>query len=356
MALRHRLGGLPLLCGCVLAGLLAEWNYRSLPEVPDAEAVDVGHVSIIVPARDEANRLPALLSSLRALRYHACDVTVVDDASIDRTADLARETGARVISVAGPPLGWTGKSHACQVGAEATQGEWLLFTDADTIHAPASLGRALSLAAASDAGLVSLLARQHCLTVWEKMLLPYAYALYFSGAWRVNRAGGTPVANGQYMLFRRPAYERIGGHASVRHSVIEDVALARACTQANVNTILVRGERELSVRMYGDLQSLWSGFAKNAARFAAASPRSGIITALAGLCMLWSAPTALRVRTLRVPLILTPIVALYPWYRRFGTPHTSVLAWPAAIVFQAIAFESLRLWAVRDAVWKGRRY
>lgn len=340
--------------------VLAERNYRSIPVLRATPNAPSELVAIVVPARNEAARLPALLASLRTLEGVEYTVTVVDDGSEDATAQVARAGGAEVIHLEGPPPGWTGKAFACMVGAGQTRGEWILFTDADTEHGPDSLRWALGEAVQRDAGLLSLLPRQVCRTFPERLLLPYAYALYFVGAGRANRPGGPAVANGQYMLFRRAVYERVGGHGVVRDSLIEDVALAKVLREAGERVVLLRGESAVRVRMYDGLGALWEGFSKNAFRFVQAAPRRGIYTALASVVLSSALPAALAARSgpMRLILLGAPAAALVPWVRRFGVPLPYAgLAPLAALTFQALALDSMRRAAVRGAtVWKGRRY
>ena len=149
--------------------------------------------AVVIPARNEAQRIGPLLESLQCLDYTAVEVLVVDDMSEDETADVARRAGARVLTLDHLPPGWTGKCHACWQGAQHSSGEWLLFTDADTVHAPASLTVALAAATNRRADMVSFLCRQQCLSFWERLILPYAYALYFAGRLRVNTSARTGV-------------------------------------------------------------------------------------------------------------------------------------------------------------------
>ena len=362
MGNRDRMSDLGILAIQIMAGCLAERNIRMLAELDAAptEGVDVGSVSIVVPARDEAQRLPALLASLARLRYPNRELIVVDDGSTDGTGDLASAAGARVIRLEGPPPGWTGKCYACHIGAQAASGEWLLFVDADTVHAPASLGLALAASSESKASLLSLLPRQRCQTFWERLLVPYAHALYFVGAIGINQPGGPAIANGQYLLFRRSDYQRIGGHEAVRGSVIEDVMLARLARDHGLPVILLRADEQLEVRMYEDLPSLWEGFGKNAFRFMRSSPLNGALTVIATVAFSSALPAAFRARSvwLRLALLLAPAAALVPWMRRFRVPIRFSLLHPlAAGVFQLIALDSVRrTFLHRGTLWKGRRY
>jgi len=338
----------------------AEFNYQSLPRARGIPIRDDEEVSIIIPARNEAHRLPALLRSLDALRYLNYEVIVVDDASSDGTGDLARASGARVITLAGPPPGWTGKAYACARGAEAAGGAWLLFTDADTVHQPNSLGVALAMAQIEQVDLMSFLARQDCIGFWERIVLPYAYFLYFAGAFRLNRTPRGAVANGQYILIRRESYVACGGHSAVRASLIEDVALARHAAALGLRVSVARGDQQVSVRMYDSLGGLWEGFAKNAFGFVRTSPLRGICTAVAGIAYGMALPAACRASStrLRLALLCTPFWAVARWQQRFGVSPLLAALYPlAATVFQLIALDSTRrALAGAGATWKGRRY
>jgi chlorobactene glucosyltransferase len=359
-------------------GVRAARNYACWPElraVPGAAATVP--VAVIVPARDEAANLARLLPSLRALRPPPRETVVVDDRSSDGTAALARAHGVHVVAGVEPPPGWTGKCWACQQGRAATEAPWLLFTDADTVHAPASLGAALAACAAAGADAITLLTDQECRTFWERLLLPFAYAGYFAAAtapW-ANRdpldsgesgRGSTraALANGQYLLVRAAAYDAAGGHAAVRGSLTEDVALAARLRASGARLRVLRAGGLVRVRMYTGLPGIWAGFRKNSFGFLRAHPAHGVVvaaaTALAGL-PLGLAVTAWRARVpwaLAVGSYGLGAAAYALWLRWFGVPARYALLQPLAyLVFQAIALDSAaRTLLGLPVSWKGRRY
>ena len=364
------------------AGTLSLARYRALPEVTPASRLsrlpsdpaapgEPPLVSVIVPARDEQRNLPVLLPSLLRQDYPAVEVIVVDDASTDATAAIAAEWAARdarlrVERGAGPLPGWTGKNAACWHGAQAAHGDWLLFTDADTRHEPGALRAALALGQRGGASAVSLFPRQRCETFWERLLLPFAYQQYFTGTATsaLRRPDGPALANGQYFLISRSAYQAAGGHAAVAASVIDDVALAGALKQAGYPTLVARGEALVSVRMYDSFGALAEGFTKNTAQFLRAQRGAGTLVALATAANAVTLPALLVAAASGNAMGMSGAALAYgvqvglfaPWAHRFGAPRGYALLAPlAALVFTGIALASfahaLFRWPVR---WKGR--
>jgi len=214
---------------------------RFLRAAPVAAATP-GSVSIVVPARDEAHNLPALLASLARLEPPPAQVIVVDDHSTDDTGAIARAAGAIVLTPPPLPPGWLGKSWACHWGAGAATGEWILFTDADTTHAPDSLARALGHQAATGAELVTVVPTHTLVDRWERLQGAFQLLLLI--------ASGRHYAIGQYLLFRRAAYLAIGGHVAVRDRLGEDLALCAAIRANGGRAEVVHDRGLLGVRMY----------------------------------------------------------------------------------------------------------
>jgi chlorobactene glucosyltransferase len=201
-------------------------NPRGLPTAGSPGKGGAPFVSIIVPARNEEANIERCVSSLAALKYPAFEILVVDDESRDRTAQIVENlpsgNSSEVRLIRGKPLpeGWFGKPWACWQGAAAARGDLLLFTDADTVHAPGLLSQAVCGLREEGADVVSLLGRQVMGSFWEQLLQPQFFMLL---AFRFPRAG-TPkkphqwkhaIANGQYILFKQEVYEASGGHEAV---------------------------------------------------------------------------------------------------------------------------------------------
>lgn len=377
-------------------GALALAHYRALPllvaltdvagdDTAAIEVPEVAHlprVSIIIPARNEERTLPTLLESLLALDYPDYEVLVVDDNSTDGTARVVEEYvrhapgRVRLLSAPEPPVGWTGKNTACVAGARAATGRWLLFTDADTEHLPGSLRAAMTTALRLHARALSLFPQQRCLSFWERLLLPFAYQQYFVGVRpaALRAATGPALANGQYILVARDAYEQAGGHAAAAGSIIDDVALAGALKRAGTPVLVCRGERLVRVRMYASKGALVEGFTKNSFQFLGEQGVGGALVVLSTACAAGVLPALVgavasalgaglgQAQTLAVVgaslAYLLQVGLVLPWLRFFGVPRRYAPLVPlAALVFVLIAISSaVHVVLRRPVTWKGRAY
>lgn len=333
----------------------ARRNFLALPDLPLVEGEYSADVTVIIPARNEERNIERAVRSFPGL-----PVSVVDDRSEDKTAAVAREAGAVVLRAPDLKAGALGKPSACAAGARDVQTEWLLFVDADTWYQIGFVYSLLRYAEARDLAAVSVFLRQERITLFERMLLPYAFALYFCGvnSSRVHDPGSSEaLANGQCLLFRRSAYELIGGHTAVLGSVIEDVALARVLKSHGLKTGVLRAERLGSVRMYDSLGAIWRGFQKNSFRFLQANPWSGMQVVFASVLATSYVPLIVwlcnqRRWALAAGWACLPSVLLAPWYGSFS----EALFAPAAIyMFQLIALNGMLTTLLgRKAIWKGR--
>ncbi len=330
-------------------------NYLRLPEIPISLGELPSDLTVVIPARNEEKNIGGAVSS-----FGGMPVLVVDDDSRDATVACARKAGAFVISA--PPLmkGLLGKPNACLAGARVCVSDWILFVDADTRYDPRFLPSLMSYVRSEQLAVASVFLRQERVTVFESMLLPYSFALYFCGV--DGRAVNNPksmeaLANGQCLLFRRDAYEFINGHRAVAHSVIEDVALAQVVKRHRVASRVLRAEQLGSVRMYDSFGAIWRGFQKNSFRFLLVNPGSGVQVIAASILLTSYLPVLVWLISenqlaYAAGFALLPTLLLMPWYRSIG-----VLWAPVAIyVFQLIALNGMVTTLFgRKAIWKGRR-
>ncbi len=351
----------------LVIGVLHEgdrFRLRSLP--PGAmKGPKPPRVSLIVPARNEAHQIAACITSLRAQTVPPSEIIVVDDCSTDGTAAVLRglpDDGVPVTVVAGtlPPAGWLGKAHALHQGAARATGEWLLFTDADTLHAPETLAAALAHAGRSNAALVSLTGDQRAESPWERIVQPLVFRL-LDALYPLAGANGPDAAraaaNGIYMLIRRDAYDDIGGHEAFRRVVLEDVAMARALREAGHPTAFLRGDDLLHVRMYREFREIWEGWTKNLWFLLGENPaRARMVAALVLLAgflpgaMLWYGGPA------GIVAAITAIGA-EAWFRRGRKPLWALTLPLGALMLAAMIGESVRCHLEgREFSWKGRTY
>ena len=240
-------------------------------------------LSVVIPARNEEQSLPACLTSLVGQSEpgfalgRQWEIIVVNDASTDRTRKIADEFAASsqgITVLDAPPLdlsargGFTGKNNACWAAAQVANGTWLLFTDADTIHESLSLSRALREAEKHKAVLLSYSPRQIVSGFWQRTVMPLVFS-ELASVYPPNQVNDPDrrlaAANGQFLLVESDAYFSVGGHRAVGMSVLEDVALARNIKRGR-RVIRFRYEPEaLSTRMYRSTADMIEGWTKNLA-------------------------------------------------------------------------------------------
>ncbi|HEY0786040.1 MAG TPA: glycosyltransferase family A protein [Acidobacteriaceae bacterium] len=245
--------------------------------IAEATAAPQGtcELSVIVPARNEERALERCLRSLVAqseegwLLGRHWELLVVDDNSTDRTAAIAGSIdGVTLLTAGAPAEGWTGKAHAAWTGAQQARGQWLLFTDADTIHAPGSLSRSIVEAQRHAASMLSWSPLQRVTGLLARMVMPLVFSELATAY--PSRQVNDPerriaVANGQFLLVRRDAYRQIGGHAAVSRSLVEDVDLAFLIKRKRLGLRFRYAPEMLEARMYETSGEMWEGWVKNLA-------------------------------------------------------------------------------------------
>jgi Glycosyl transferase family 2 len=326
-------------------------------------------VSVIVPARNEEASLRACLESLLAQVGIEFEIIVVDDGSTDGTRAIAQSfAGVRVIEPGPLPPGWTGKNNAVTAGAREARGEWLLFTDADTVHKPGSLARALGEAKQHRADLLSYSPEQEVHGFWEKAIMPVIFA-ELARTYRPSDVSDprspAAAANGQYLLITRRSYDSVGGHAAVATSLLEDVALARAVKSSGRKIFFRFGGDAVRTRMYRTLPQLVEGWTKNLTLLFPHPGRLALrrlfdfVAAIIGYAI---AIVAWRTGSAPVALVVAAVTSMFMLFlfRRIRQAHFSwdatVLAFLGLPLFSYLLLRSKLSYKRGKVSWKGRTY
>lgn len=336
----------------MLATVHAGVNTRLLRRpVPGGRAAS--RVSVLIPARDEAASIAACLAGVDA----GSEVLVLDDASADATAAIAAANGARVISGLPLPPGWLGKPHACAQLAAAATGEVLVFLDADVRLAPGAIDAAVTLLESSGLDLISPHPRQAAVTVTERLVQPLLqWSILTFLPMRLAERSARPslsAANGQFIVVRRAAYERAGGH--VADAVLDDVALARAVKRSGGRAAMVDGTTLASCRMYTGWPDLRDGYAKSL--WAAFGSPAGAAAVLGPLVLAYIVPPVAALRGSRIGALgyAAAVAGRVITARRTGGRAVDALAHPVSIGLLAGLTGYSHVQHARGALrWKGR--
>ena len=331
-------------------------------------------VSVLIPARNEEDNIAACVGSLLAQDYPRYEVIVLDDHSEDRTAEILdsfHDPRLHCIKGKDLPSGWAGKTWACHQLSESARGDYLLFTDADTTHERTALSCAMAAVRRSGAGFASLMPRQVFGTFMEKLIVPVIYwAIFFYLplflAYRLPFRF-LSAAVGQCILFSRGAYEKCGGHASVKDRIDDDLALARNVKSMRIKWVLMNGKNLLACRMYRGSKQVWDGFGKNLFSITGYRILPHLFIWL-WTALIFVAPAVLLIAHIFSPALISPdlvfraaaacILAFTMWLimlGKFGLPIYLVFFYPAAVFLTVVvALRSMLLHLFGRATWKDR--
>jgi len=371
--IRHQISLLFFLAVLLMIALSNLWFCRRLGEYPSPSSLP--RLSVLLPVRNEEANIGPCLRSLLTQEYPDFQVLVLDDDSSDNTGQalgaLAAEDG-RLQVLEGKPLppGWLGKHWACHQLAQAAGGELLLFVDADTRHQPNTLRDAVAALLTEKADLLAVLPQQEVVSWAERLIVPIMLWSIFSFlplglAYRLPMPSLSATV-GQFMLFRRRAYEQVGGHAAVRQDVVDDLALGRRIKAYGLRWRLLDGSKHIRCRMYHNFTEVYEGFGKNL--FAAFrynvplfvfvwlwlalvfwEPLIVLVLSLIGGFVSWIS-LSLAVGAVALSLVLWGIT-----YWRFGFPLYLTLLYPLSVILAVtIAMRSMLLTVLGQATWKGR--
>jgi glycosyltransferase involved in cell wall biosynthesis len=342
-------------------------------------------ISVIVPARNEQDSLERCLRSLVEQEGVPFEVLVVDDGSTDRTRDIiaffagVKEcpfigtnpllSNVRAFEARSPiPQGWTGKANAIWTAVPHARGEWLLFTDADTFHEKGSLARALAEAERHGAVLLSYSPKQELGSLPERMLMPVIFselATQYQPRDICDPTSPVAAANGQYMLIRRDAYQKAGGHEAVAGDLLEDVALAVRVKEEGGKLRFRVGIGEVSARMYRSLDQLVEGWTKNLALLfpkakTLAYQRVTEFSVMWGLLLIAEEMALLRHPALALWAAVLAVLVWINFMRRVAKAHAgwlnNILAIFGLPMFSWLLMRSVAAHRHHSIWWKGREY
>ncbi|HEU4508106.1 MAG TPA: glycosyltransferase [Pyrinomonadaceae bacterium] len=343
------------------------WNVLCSPRVgARTDRASAGAVSILIPARDEEANIATCLDHALAQGSVLSEVLVYDDHSTDATSAIVAERAqhdarVRLLTPQPLPAGWCGKTFACaQLAAEASA-PWLLFVDADALLSGNSVSRAVAEAEAREVSLLSCWPRLEMGGFWERALMPLlnfvVFTLYPAPLALKRNTASLGLAHGSFMLARRDAYQRTGGHTLVRAELFEDTRLAQVWRECAERSLCLDGQDMLRVRMYNSFGEIWRGFQKN------------FFPAFRGARSFWLF-IALHFSVFLLPFLLLPLAPVFIFpvlcvllmrlalVLRFKHPLWSVLLHPLSeSVLLALGISSwLHYRRGRGVEWKGRRY
>jgi chlorobactene glucosyltransferase len=359
-------------------------NLRAFRRLPFATPpIDPPLVSILVPARNEERSIGDCVRALLAQTWPRIELIVLNDGSTDGTGDVLAgfdNSALRVIAGTELPPGWVGKNWACHQLAQAASGEFLFFTDADTLHRPESIASAMAALDAHRADFVSPWPRLVMGSWSELAVLPMLHLLgmatypHWLALWLQKRpeiAARWPrkwlrrlgAANGQCILFRRDAYRRIGGHAAVPDHLVEDVALGReiaARLGEGMRFWNCDGSQWIDCRMYRSFAELWEGFTKNvrpafeksAFEFFSYGLLHTTMYLLPFFLLIFPSQRGFALIEIALIFLIRTVIAA-----RFRSPPVSVLLHPVGdLLCILIGLNSWRRSTFSRVSWKGRSY
>jgi glycosyltransferase involved in cell wall biosynthesis len=351
--------------------------------VPDTSQPPL-RLSVIVPARNEAASLGECLASLIAQSERSFslgtewELIVIDDDSTDGTAEITRTAGAGYAGfelLRAPALdlsdrgGFTGKTNACWFGAQQACGAWLLFTDADTVHEPGDLSRALHEAEKYHVTMLSYSPRQIVPGFWQRASMPLIFSELASvyPTKQVSDANSSlAAANGQFLLVERDAYFSVGGHRAVGREILEDVALARAIKRVKFDVRFRYAPEALSTRMYRTLPEMIEGWTKNLALLFP-HPLLLAFWRILDLLLFFGLPVLAFALPSSRPL-WQPAVVLLIWVRtlfrfygrvarsNFPASDIAISIFGIPLLVFMLARSSIHLNVSKSVAWKGRAY
>jgi len=321
-------------------------------------------VSVLIPARNEENKIGNILSDLKNQSYSNIEVIVFNDQSTDRTQEIVEpflnsDKRFHLVKSEGLSEGWLGKTNACHQLAQKANGEYFLFLDADVRVESGLIESALAQMQKHHLKLLSIFPKQEMKTVAEIITVPVMNSILLSLLpmilTRISSRPSLAAANGQFMLFEKETYQNLQPHERVKKELVEDILIARLYKSNKLKIQCMTGNSTIRCRMYQSFKDATQGFAKNVSEFFGGSHLAaflywmigtfGIFAVLTGLPLLFT----LILLTLITGIILfVSITSKQPFWKNL------LFAIPRQLLLGAIVFLSYRNKKQKKTRWKGR--
>lgn len=351
------------------------YNITAFPKQTVRATTPIKPLSILIPARNEADNIGHLLESLTAQQEYINEIIVLDDQSTDETSSIVRQFQGKLPNLKlyqgkELPTGWAGKNFACQQLGEYAEGEWLLFLDADVTVEKEGLAL-LQPYLDGDYRMITAFPRQRVHTFLERMLVPFMIFLV-SCHLPIRQVTKTQdpkftAAHGAFICIHKESYQKAGGHAAIKSAIVDDMELMRLMKRSQFSVALLRGEKFASMRMYQTNRSVWLGFRKNIFT----GTGSNILLTLF-ICVFYALmyvlPTVCFVfgfligdnhimLAAAIAYLLGATIKIFIDYRAKTSWYTSLLYPIACSCFILLALDAIRIHRKREGYeWKGRRY
>jgi 4,4'-diaponeurosporenoate glycosyltransferase len=345
----------------ILAGALL---LRRVPKCGPVAHCDFPEFSIIIPARNEATNLPILLGSIAESRLQPVETLVIDDASTDNTAAIAKSFGARVLPSNALPHGWTGKTWACYQGAKQSKTDLLLFLDADVSFLPGGLERVITTWSlqCNPKTVLSILPYHNVSAVYEQLSIIFNL-LMAAGAGSFG-VFSSPRLFGQSLLISKQLYFEVGGHQSVKGFVLENLRLAHLLHRRQANIVPLVGQGTIQMRMFSEgFQQMTRSWSKAFLQGAKDSSKLVVFLSVYWISALWFCPLLVIGHSSQelmslVVVYLVLALQLYLVARQLGKYHLlTCLLYPIPLAYYCIVFgmSMINQATGRKTLWKGRQ-
>jgi len=355
---------------------------RLMRRPPDIVPNPPPSATIVIPAKDEGERIRICLESCLNQDYPNFDVLTIDDRSTDQTGAVMDDIAAKdprltvIHKTEPPPLGWTGKNHGLWTGQDRARGEWLVFVDSDVVLESDALSAAMSVVVRKQFDMLSLLPRVESHSIWESMLVPLAgtaaSTMYLVALTNNNQLPKCAFANGQFLMISRRAYDAIGGHETVRDRFCEDIAIAKLLKAGGLRPRISWGNDFAAVRMYSSLGAIYRGWSRIYYAASAGSPWRALAAALFLIvCSLtaypalawgawltvhidWQGPAWLIAGGFHLAMMTFCLMLAYRWS---GNPRRNAFLFPiAGPMLLSILVIALKMCITKKVEWRGTAY